>query len=297
MSLRGSIPRALRTLALAPVVAAAVVSAGCPSAACPAPSLRFAEAGGVLHHHARLLAWAENLRAEATVDRREAGAPAERARLRGTVLMLVGRPDRVRFDAMTQFGPAATLTSDGESFALMDLRENRFFVGPSCAENIALLLGVPMEAAGVGRVLFGEAPTMDATEREVVCDGGHYRVTLRAADGASQELVYEIRQSDVEAPPDAQRLRLRETHVRDAAGVSQLRIRWDDHRFVVDPRSTTSPQEGLALPHRVQVELPARGVDTLIRFDRIEINVEMPEDVFTQEVREGLAVEPVECGE
>lgn len=278
--------------------AAAFVAAlaGCGGATCPPPSLRFVEAGGLVHHHARLLAWAENLRAEAVVDRREAGAPAERARLRGTVLMLVERPDRVRFDAMTQFGPAATLTSDGASFALMDLRENRFFAGPPCAENIALLLGVPMEAEDVGRVLVGEAPQIEAAERDVVCEGGRYRVTLRAADGSSQELSYEVREIDVGTAPLDQRLRLRETTVRNPSGAVELRIRWDDHRVVPDPRSP-SPPEGVALPHRVQVELPLRGLDTLIRFGRIEINVEMPEGVFTQDVRPGLAVEPVECGD
>lgn len=284
----------LRATAIA--ILCALANLGCPGARCPAPTLRFAEAEALTHHHAQLLAWAENLRAEARVDRREAGAPAERARLRGTVLMLAQRPDRVRFDAMTQFGPAATLTSDGESFALMDLRENRFFVGPSCAENIALLLGVPMEAEDIGRVLFGEAPLIEAVDRQIVCEGGSYRVTLRGADGTTQELVYEIRPSDADSAPVEQRLRLRETIVRDARQIVRLRIRWDDHRFVVDPRSTTSPQEGLALPYRVQVELPADGVDTLVRFERIEINVEMPEGVFTQEARPGLAVEPVECG-
>ena len=52
-------------------------------------------------------------RGDARVDRRDA-----EGRIRGTVLMILERPDRVRFDAMTQFGPAAVLTSDGETFAL-----------------------------------------------------------------------------------------------------------------------------------------------------------------------------------
>ncbi len=29
-------------------------------------------------------------------------------------MMFVERPDRVRFDAVTQFGPALSLTSDGD---------------------------------------------------------------------------------------------------------------------------------------------------------------------------------------
>jgi hypothetical protein len=281
---RGWLARASIALSLALV--------GCPGPRCPAPTLRFAEGADVVRHHGRLLAWAENLRAEARVDRRDRDA-----RVRGTVLMMAERPDRVRFDAMTQFGPAAVLTSDGEAFALTDLRENRFFAGPTCAQNIALLLGIPMEAEDIGRVLFGESPVLVADEREVTCDGGRYRVTLRAADGARQTLLYDVRQTDLEGPPEAQRLRLRQSELFGGDGALLWRIRWDDHRFVVDPRSTTSPQKGVSLPFRIQVEIPAQGIDTLVRFEHIEINVDLPEGVFTQDVRPGLSVQPVECGE
>ena len=89
-------------------------------------------------------------RGDARVDRRDA-----EGRIRGTVLMILERPDRVRFDAMTQFGPAAVLTSDGETFALTDLREDRFFVGPTCPQNIARLLGMPLTAEEIAQLLVG----------------------------------------------------------------------------------------------------------------------------------------------
>ena len=50
-----------------------------------------------------------SLRAEAKIDQR-----GQEGRIKGRVLMFVERPDRVRFDAMTQFGPALILTSDGQ---------------------------------------------------------------------------------------------------------------------------------------------------------------------------------------
>jgi len=122
-------------------------------------------------------------------------------------------------------------------------------------------------------------------------------VHIRAEDGARQGLVYEVRQDDVEGPPEAQRLRMRASELYGADGAMIWRIRWDDHRFVEDPRDTETPRRGVALPYRVQVELPAQGIDTLVRFERIEINVELPADAFSQDVRPGLSVEPVECGE
>ncbi|MCG8555331.1 MAG: hypothetical protein MJD61_08600, partial [Proteobacteria bacterium] len=51
------------------------------------------------------------LQAEARVDQR-----GTEGRVRGTVWMFVERPSRVRFDVMTQFGPASVLTSDGRVF-------------------------------------------------------------------------------------------------------------------------------------------------------------------------------------
>lgn len=277
-------------------VAVTSASFGCGPAACPEPARRFRSGPAIVEHHARLLAWAETLRAEARVDRRESGAPAERARLRGTVYMMAERPDRVRFDVMTQFGPAAILTSDAGSFALTDLREQRFLVGPSCAESVALLLGLPMEAEQVGRLLFGEAPRIDGEEHDVTCENGRYRVEVRGPDGSRQSLAYEVRAHDLAEPPESQRLRLRETSVRGPDGAEALRIRWDDHRFVPDPRSEASPPEGIALPHRIHIELPREGIDVLVRLERIEINVDLPDDAFRQEPRPGLEIEPVECG-
>jgi hypothetical protein len=74
------------------------------------------------------------------------------------------------------------------------------------------------------------------------------------------------------------------------------RIRWDDYRFVEDPEDTETPRRGIAMAHRIQLELPAQNVDTLVRFERIELNAPIPSDAFTQAVRPGLSVEPVECG-
>ena len=112
-----------------------LVMTGCPSPPCP--TLPFGEAVEVLSSYRDMRRPARVLRAEARVDRRD-----ETGRVRGTVLMYIERDDRVRFDVMTQFGAAAILTSDGERFALTDLRENQYLEGPTCPANIERLLGL-----------------------------------------------------------------------------------------------------------------------------------------------------------
>ena len=128
--------------------------AGCKSApACPLHT-RTDPRAALDDHRQRQAGW-QSIKAEARVTQW-----ARNGRIRGTVLMFLQRPDRVRFDVMTQVGPAAVLTSDGESFQLSDLREGAFLHGPTCPENIARLLGISVDAENVLRLLTGDTPMM-----------------------------------------------------------------------------------------------------------------------------------------
>ena len=133
--------------------------AGCKTApACPVQTRT--DAAKALDDHADRQAGWQSIKAEARVTQW-----GRNGRIRGTVLMFLERPDRVRFDVMTQVGPAAVLTSDGETFQLSDLREGTFLHGPTCPENIARLLGISVDAENVLRLLTGDTPTIEATER------------------------------------------------------------------------------------------------------------------------------------
>ncbi len=266
----------------------AVLLVGCPGASCPAA--RFTTAEQLLDGYRAARSPARVITAEARVERRDPGG-----RIRGTVFMMLARPDRVRFDAMTQFGPAAVLTSDGSTFSLTDLRENRFFTGPTCAENIARLLGIPMEGEEVAGLLLGETPVIEG-ESEVVCEGGRYRVTVREESGRSQVLEYAVRSSDVAAPVEDQRLRLMRSERLLPDGSLEWRVTYDDYRIVEDPSDTESPRRGVALPFRVRFEHPDQQIDTEVRVRSLELNADVPASSFVQEPRPGLSIEPVECG-
>lgn len=267
----------------------AILLDGCPSASCPAA--RFTTAEQLLDGYRAARSPARVLTAEARVERRDPGG-----RIRGTVFMMLARPDRVRFDAMTQFGPAAVLTSDGTTFSLTDLRENRFFTGPTCAENIARLLGIPMEGEEVANLLLGETPVLEG-ESTVECAGGRYRVIVREpGSGRSQVMDYAVRGSDVEAAVEDQRLRLMRSERLNPDGTLEWRVSYDDYRVIEDPSDTMSPRRGVALPFRVRFEHPAQQIDTEVRVRSLELNTDVPDASFVQEPRPGLSIEPVECG-
>jgi hypothetical protein len=259
--------------------------AGC--ARPPRPAYPHTDASHALEVHRQTRVHVASVRAEARVDQRGRGG-----RIRGTVLMFVERPDRVRFDAMTQFGPAAILTSDGDRFALTDLRENRYMEGPTCPANIARLLGIPLSGAEVTRLLLGDTPRIPATSQEISwTPRGTYLVTLHGPDGRRQEIELAIRDEDLERPPAQQHLRLVRSQVRNADGRTEWSARFSSHQVVADPRS----EYGVAMPLEIHFVHPDHGADVMVRFKRVDLNVAPPAGAFAQTPRPGIPIERVEC--
>jgi hypothetical protein len=220
------------------------------------------------------------LQAEARVEQR-----GSQGRIRGTVLLMVVSPARIRFDVLTQFGPAATLTSDGERFELLDQREGRFLEGPACPSNIARFLGVALTPSDVTRLLLGDAPIIESATREIETIRGGYIVTLYSEDRV-QEVEIHIRRGDEDAPPESQFLRLARTELFDAEGRSLVRAVFSDHRIVPDPDDEEG--RGVAIPFRVQLDDYVRDATTTVRMKEVELDVEVPDDAFSQAQPAGM---------
>lgn len=272
----------------------AVLLAGC-SGACP--NVPITDARAAVNSHRSLHRTLSVMRGEARVDQR-----GPEGRIRGTVLFFVSRPESVRFDAMTQFGPAATLTADGEEFQLFDQREGRFLTGPACPANLGRLLGIRMRGEELARFLVGDSPIIEG-ERSIRCEGGEgYVVGVEGAEGQRQVLVYTVRPGDEEAPPAEQHLRLRRSELFRADGGLDWRVSFDDHEIQDDPLDTSEAGgegRGVALPMRVRFEDPDREIDTLLRVQSVRIleAEDVPPGAFHQDTPPGLEAEWVACEE
>ena len=264
----------------------AFLLAGCPHVV--RPTQPWSDAQQALRAHDSLRARVRSLRAEARADQRGA-----QGRVRGTVLMFVERPDRVRFDVMTQFGPAAVLTSDGRTFAMADLRERTFRTGRACPSSIARLLGMPLSSEDVGRLLLGGTPRIESVRETIAVDeeDGRYRIVLYGRDRGRQEIDLGVRAADEHAPPAEQRLRLLRSEVFDARGRTLWRVTYDDYRVV------PLGEQGVAVPYEVFFEHPGRESDTRLRFEDIDLNVAVPAGAFEQTPAPGLRVERIACDE
>jgi len=256
-----------------------LAATGCKSApACPLQMRT--DAGKALDDHAEWQAGWQSIKAEARVTQW-----GRNGRVRGTVLMFLQRPSRVRFDVMTQVGPAAVLTSDGESFQLADLREGAFLHGPTCPENIARLLGISVDAENVLRLLTGDTPMIDATEQSMECRGGRYVVTLVAADGTTQEVAFSVHEADAAKAPTEQRLRLRRSTERAPGGQTRWEATYDDYIEV----------DGQSFPTNVRFVDQVNDADTSVRVKSISVNPEVPEEAFQQTPGSGMSIEFASC--
>lgn len=264
----------------------ALFTVSCVSHACPVHP--YFDALQALRDNASMRKKVVAIQAEARVDQR-----GKKGRVRGTVLMFAERPNRVRIDAMTQFGPAAVLTADGGRFAFTDLRENRYLEGETCPYNIARFLGVRLSADQATAVMLGETLLVEGIEsaKSVVrcTPEGNYLITLRAADGKVQQIVLAVADGDLEKPPGRQRLRLLRAELFAKNNQLIWRVTYDDYQTVRRADIVTE------MPFSIHIEQPTIESDTLLRFRQIAINPHIPPGAFLQTPPPSILKELVPC--
>lgn len=291
-------PARARDLSAARVLALAAVlgSVGCGGASATCPVSRPSTGAALLEAHGAKRARLTTLRAEARVEQW-----GKRGRVRGTVRLMVSRPSRVRFDALTQFGPMLTLTSDGEVFALHDLEQKRFLTGPTCPKNIEALVGVPVSGEEIARLLLadvfapppagaGETAAAGALAAPPECTGeGFLRVGAPMASG-TMTYDFEVPKKDGALALADQRTRLVRVTAADPSGRVRWRAKLGDHR-AVSARDGTRAE----FPFEVDVEEPGSGARTRFRFQSVELGVSLPGDAFVQSPPPGMLAETASC--
>ncbi len=286
-----------------------LASAGVACGAVPPPASQVPDASSAI---ARLRATGDcetALKAKAKIDHF-----STHGRIRGDIYMFAAVPARLRIDAISPFGVAlATLTSDGRSFALADLRDKRFYVGPASACNIARLTTVPLPGHVLVDLLRGQAPVLkhDAVPSAGTIawsPKGYYVVAIQGTRDATEELHLEPRGDDLTKPWAEQRMRLLDVVV-SQRGQVLYHATLEDHRVapmsgpLVDAAGLepTLPPSGAQcdaeVPRRIHVDVAALGEDVLFRYDEITWNPPLPAGTFQQAPRDGLPTTPVTCDE
>jgi hypothetical protein len=271
----------------------------------PPPASRFPDAQAALDRMHRTYACSRGVSADAKLD-----YIGPRGRVRGNVLYLTSVPDRVRLDLSSPFGAMiSTLTSDGEKFSLMDLREKRFLYGPANACNLARFTQVSLPPPVLVDLLRGEAPVLvhTASQANVVWESGRYVVRIASKHGASERIELEPLDDDFERPWSEQRVRVLKVEV-EQSGVLLYRVGLEDHRTASTAKSRLDP-DGIdppippsgptcsaELPRRIHIEVPVEGHDLVIAVNEIAHNPPLAAGVFSQPKPGGVRAEYSSCG-
>jgi outer membrane lipoprotein-sorting protein len=254
-------------------IASLLALAGCPKPAVrPYPPPTAEELMAALKSRAEHL---RTLRATAKVDHFAKGG--QRVRIKMT--LLVARGGKLRIEADNPFGGSlATLTSDGQTFALLDVRANRFFVGPANACNVARLIRLAIPPDDVVAVLMADAP-LSGNVKSVGWDpdnGGREVLTLALPDGGEEVIKLDAR----EKRWDVVRA---ERH--DAGGKVLWRVTNDNFR----------DHDGFRLPDVSDVQEPPHDADAEIKYRSVEPNAQIPDDLFRLPKPEGIPAENADC--
>lgn len=75
-----------------------------------------------------------------------------------TELVAVRRPDQVRLESVTPFGPVSVFASDGRRWALVDHRQRQFVEGPLTSEALEQVLPVRVSPRMLVALLLGAPP-------------------------------------------------------------------------------------------------------------------------------------------
>jgi hypothetical protein len=235
-----------------------------------------------------------------------------KGRARGDLLLYAVAPASLRMDIVSPFGVSlATLTSDGQRFALADLREKRFFVGKASACNIARLTTVSIPPFVLGGLLRGQ-PVLLKHEPVAVTSAwnndGYYTVTVTGTRQAEQELHLAPHPDDWDKPWAEQRMRLLDVTVRQqgvvlyhaalsghaAAATAKPRV---DPDGIDPPIPPSGPECNAEIPRKIHVEVPGSEVDVVFQYDQVTWNPPIIEGLFQQAPMGGFQITPVDCAD
>jgi hypothetical protein len=292
-------PAARRALALA------VVLTGCARAPIAPPASVPPSGDDALARMHATFACARAVQASAKIDHF-----GQEGRARGDLLLFAARPARVRMDIVSPFGVALyTLTANGSEFALADLKDKHFYVGPATACNIARLTSVPVPAHVLVDLLQGEAPVLVHAPREPTIawsPEGYYAITIPSTRSAREEIHLAPRPDDWNRPWTEQRMRVLDVRVEQAqfvlyhaemsehAGAVTAGPR-EDPDGLAPPLAPSGPACDAEIPRKLHVEVGDPEADVRFQYEDRRWNPPLPQGTFEQPPPDGLRVERVSC--
>ncbi len=269
------------------------------------PRSVFPDANAALDRMRATYACANGVQGEAKIDHF-----SPKGRVRGGIYLLAVVPDRVRFDVEAFGSMLYTLTSDGERFQMVDVKEKQLLHGPASPCNLARLTQVPVPGHALVSLLRGEAPVLvhEPAGGKIAWDpGGFYRIALDSTRQATEEIHLEVRPDDVDRPWNEQRVRITQVRVAQA-GVDLYQAELGNFQPAhtagprVDPDGIDPPipPSGPAcdaeLPWSIRMRVPNTEEDVVFQYKEAKWNPPLVANAFAPTPPAGLHAVFVTCG-
>lgn len=282
------------------LVLAALVLGGCPN---PPPS-QFPNGAAALDRMKATYACANGVQGEGKIDHF-----GPRGRVRGSVLIFAVNPARVRIDVLSPLNSMLfTLTSNGETFEMLDFEKKLMLHGPASPCNLARMTQVEIPGHVLVWLLRGEAPLLkhEPDAPTLKWDEDHYHVTIPSTRDAVQEIDLEIYEADWNLPWQKQRLRVTEVQTIQR-GVVLYNAELDDHELAhtmparVDPDGLAPPippsgdKCDVEIPRAIHLTVPHSGDDVVFQYQKVGFNPPIPAGAFSQDKIDGVRRQYTTC--
>lgn len=245
------------------VLATVVVLAGCSTGRGPAPVVAprgpLPSAASIFDALDARRAAVRSLRAWARLSYT---APDESHRAKQ--LLVAERPDRLRLEILSPIGTVFVLTASDGALAAYARDEATVYRGAASAANLQRYTQVDLPVATAVDLLLGTPPLRGGSDAVVSADGAAAKLWQESASGATVAWF-----SPVLEPTRY------EQH--DADGRVLLRASFDGYTAV----------DGVRLPSRLAIELPASQRRIDIALSEPEVNPPLPETVFALQTPAG----------
>ncbi len=192
----------------------------------------------------------------------------------------VRRRASLRIEALTPLGdPAAVLVADQGRFALLDLRNNVFYRGPSSPENLARLLPAPLRDDELVALLLGGLPELPGAEPiSAARESGGVLLTLStvppgtaALRGLAEEILIGADQRILEVR-------------RWAVGGAHPELLW---KVLLDEHDDSSGQQ---MPRLLHLSVPARKTQIDLRLSNLLVGKPPPAGAFLLGAPKGMEI-------
>ncbi len=196
----------------------------------------------------------------------------DEGRVRVDQVVLARRPGDVRVETISPFGTTLTVfATNSEQLVFYDLQANEYVTGCPELDHISRFLPFHLTAADLVRVLLG-APPLDAVDpdpdtyaMEWDARRAAYRLTMPLlADAGSLRVWIEHGSWTMVA-----------ARMTDADGVRIFDLRSGRNESLEGASMVTR------MPTRIEFEMPAEEIDIALDVERIELDPDLPDALFT----------------